>query len=320
MAKLIILMGLPGCGKSTYAAWLLSRDYPYSENGVVIHSSDEIREELFGDAGSQEDNGRVFELMHKRTREDLRKGKTVIYDATNISRKARKAAINLASEEDKVEGHIVWAPINICIERDKKRTRTVGEAVIDKMVRRWQSPWYDEGFDNLFIHCTDEEFDQVKYISDAAQAMMIPHDNPHHTLGVAEHCRAAYNKMVGLVKDLPTEYFIDFVGHGLVTAAYWHDIGKPYTKFYKKNPETCELDLSHAHYYDHHCVGGYLSYGLFLCDTPLRPRKQDEESCFISWLITNHMEPFFNSKYYQKLEPRLKHCIDILHEADVRAH
>jgi predicted kinase len=320
MAKLIILMGLPGSGKSTYAAYLFAKEHAYSEAGVVIHSSDAIREELFGDPGSQEDNSRVFEIMHRRTKEALRKGMTVIYDATNISRKARKAAINLASEDDKIEGHIVWAPINICIERDKKRSRTVGEAVIDKMVRRWQSPWHDEGFDNLYIHCSNDTFDQVQYISQAAQAMMIPHDNPHHTLGVAEHCRAAYDKMIELVKDLPAEYFIDFVGKGLVTAAYWHDVGKPYTKFYKKNPDTCELDLEHAHYYDHHCVGGYMSYGLFLYDTPLRQAKHQEEACFISWLITNHMEPFFNTKYYQKLDQVLKRCIDLLHEADVQAH
>ena len=40
----------------------------------------------------------------------------------------------------------------------------------------------------------------------------------------------------------------------------------------------------------------------------------------VSWLVSNHMEPFFNSKYYRTLQPELKKLIDELHEADVAAH
>ena len=83
MAKLIILCGLPGSGKSAYAENYKAVDDAICTDFTVIHSSDAIREELFGDAGSQEDNVRVFELMRKRTQEDLKAGKTVIYDASN---------------------------------------------------------------------------------------------------------------------------------------------------------------------------------------------------------------------------------------------
>ena len=110
MAKLIILCGLPGSGKSSYAEQFKAVDDASCTDITVIHSSDAIREELFGDAGSQEDNGRVFELMRKRTTEDLKAGKTVIYDATNITRKARKSAIACAHPtHDTVECHVVWA-------------------------------------------------------------------------------------------------------------------------------------------------------------------------------------------------------------------
>ena len=63
MAKLIILCGLPGCGKSTYAENYKAVDDAIFEGNTVIHSSDAIRKELFGDESSQEDNARVFELM-----------------------------------------------------------------------------------------------------------------------------------------------------------------------------------------------------------------------------------------------------------------
>jgi predicted kinase len=316
MAKLIILCGLPGSGKSSYAQCIQDNSYVFSdhrETEVVIHSSDAIREELFGDAGSQEDNGRVFELMHKRTREDLKAGKTVVYDATNITRKARKAAIACAHPtNDTVECHIVWAEPAECIRRDSQRDRKVGPAVIDKMLRRWQSPWRDEGFDKIDLVLYQPDFEPLKYIFKTVADMQIPHDNPHHQLGVWDHCQEAQSWLNQYFKENPSK--IPYDHRGLETATMMHDIGKPYTKFFKPGEDI-------AHYYDHHCVGGYLSYGLFL-----RPDARGmyewelDNACFVSWLISTHMEPFFDSKYYKTLPQQWKWYIDILHEADVNAH
>ena len=167
MAKLIVLCGLPGSGKSSYADELMNINNTFSDEEMVIHSSDAIRAELFGDAGSQEDNGRVFELMHKRTREDLRAGKTVIYDATNITRKARKSAIACAHPtNDIIECHVVWAEPEECIRRDNLRDRKVGPKVIDKMLRRWQSPWLDEGFDKIPMWVADMNFPTLPTIQE----------------------------------------------------------------------------------------------------------------------------------------------------------
>lgn len=314
MAKLIILCGLPGSGKSSYAENFKCM----YEDTIVIHSSDAIREELFGDAGSQEDNSRVFELMRKRTQEDLKAGKTVIYDATNITRKARKSAIACTHPtRDTVECHIIWAEPEECIRRDSQRARKVGPGVIDKMLRRWQSPWKDEGFDAVEVILNQDNFDQVKYIADSASNLHIPHNNPHHQLDVWEHGMQTHANI--------SEVFIagnqtkrrDY--NLLLTAAYWHDIGKPWTKGYKTNKETGEVDYSVAHYYDHHCVGGYLSYGLFL-NHQLQCLEDLEDYCFISWMIANHMEGFFNSKYYRELNPQWKGYLEVLHEADLSAH
>ena len=48
MANMIMMCGLPGSGKSTYAEKL-------EEEGYIIHSSDKIREEL-GDVNDQSKN------------------------------------------------------------------------------------------------------------------------------------------------------------------------------------------------------------------------------------------------------------------------
>ena len=310
MAKLIILCGLPGSGKSSYAKAFKDYDDAIYEGNTVIHSSDAIRGELFGDPNFQGDNAKVFELMHKRVKADLQAGKTVIYDATNVTRKARRGAINLAHPtNDTIECHIIWADPEECIRRDSLRDRKVGHAVIDKMLRRWQSPWLDEGFDKISLTVYQPDFDQVTYIAQAVANMHIPHENPHHQLGVWEHCQEAKSWLIKNFEKTP-----DKTPFALETAAMWHDIGKPYTKFFKPGEDI-------AHYYDHHCVGGYLSYGLFLHpDSNGMSEHETNKACFISWLISNHMEPFFNSSYYKTLPQQWQWYIDTLHEADINAH
>ena len=46
----------------------------------------------------------------------------------------------------------------------------------------------------------------------------------------------------------------------------------------------------------------------------------DTASPYIAWLISVHMDPFLNTKYYNKLPAFLKHDVDLLHEADKAAH
>jgi hypothetical protein len=88
-------------------------------------------------------------------------------------------------------------------------------------------------------------------------------------------------------------------------AGYVHDVGKPYTKtFLNKKGELTDI----AHYYDHHSVGAWISYGFPTNDITL------------AWLVGNHMAPFINLKYYNNLDPFYKTWIDALHSADREAH
>ena len=82
MLKFIMLVGIPAVGKDTWA-----NEYVKKNPNTVIHSSDDIREELYGDAANQSSPAQVFDLMRSRTLADLRAGKNVIYNATNIKYK-----------------------------------------------------------------------------------------------------------------------------------------------------------------------------------------------------------------------------------------
>lgn len=288
--SLIILCGIPGSGKSTYA-----KKYISESSYVTVHlSSDSIRYELYGDESIQGNPADVFALMQKRAVAALNEGYDVIYDATNITRKDRASIIGICPKFAKIECHIIWAPIEECIKRDAERKRTVGKEVIDKMLKRFQAPWYDEGIDSLSV-IPPNHFDFKSYQDKCFDAMKISHDNPHHTLDVFDHCKEAAEHML---TSYPNEY-------NVIVAAEIHDIGKPYVKAFvdsKGNP--CET----AHYYQHQCVGAWVSYGCSYANG------------YVAWLISTHMDPFMNTKYYNNLPPFLKKDIDLLHEADLAAH
>lgn len=288
--KLIILVGPPGAGKTTY-----TNKYIEEHPGTVHLSSDAIRKELHGDESIQDNPGVIFDIMQKRAVAGLDFGYDIIYDATNMTRKDRAGIIAACPKFVKIECHIVWAPIEVCIKRDATRKRTVGKEVIDRMLKRFQSPWYDEGIDEIkVVWNTPDDFNQETYVNNLVSASDIPHDNPHHTLNIKEHCDESYRYAID-------HHFPSY----LLMAAKYHDIGKPYVKAFidsKGNPS------EHAHYYQHQCISAYMYYGI------------DKHNFFIAWLISTHMDPYLNTKYYNKLPTYLKKQVDLLHEADLNAH
>lgn len=288
--RLIILVGIPGSGKTTYAM----NKYKDGSNNVVWLSSDVFREQIYGDANCQDNPGKVFEVMQNEAVAALEKGYDVIYDATNITRKARAGILNRVPKHVQKCAVVIWAPIDVCIERDKARHRTVGKEVIDKMLKRFEAPFYDEGFDAIAVHISDVHYNRKDYYDKSILDMMIPHDNPHHTADIIEHCHRCGNGL--LDEAIPTV---------VVKAGYLHDIGKPYTKtFTNTRGEVTEA----AHYYGHQGVGAWISYGFFGYNITL------------AWLISTHMAPFINQKYFNSLPTYYKRWIEALHKADKAAH
>lgn len=284
---LILLIGPPGAGKTTYAEKYISK-----HKNTVLLSSDKIRKEMWGNEAIQGDNNEIFGRMQTRTVDSLNFGYDVIYDATNMTRKDRAGIISACPKFARIEAHVIWASIETCIERDAARKRTVGKEVIDRMLKRFQAPYYDENIDEINI-IQPENFNRDTYFECIINAMKIPHDNPHHQLDIYNHCREAF--------DYAVEKNFDWE---IREAAYCHDCGKPYVKTFV-NTKGSFSDT--AHYYQHQCVGAWIACGLTF-------------NIHTIWLISTHMAPFLNEKYYKNLSPYLKTMVDQLHECDVQAH
>jgi len=153
--NLIMIVGIPGSGKSTFCKELVSS----VKDGIILNS-DSIRKELFGNEKTQGNPKDIFEIMNNRCKENLSVGKTVIYDATNINSVYRIDLLeNMKSYYDQADCYMIKTPIHVVKKRNKKRDRKVPENIIFKMHHNLETPHLDEGFENIYT--LDEYFNVI---------------------------------------------------------------------------------------------------------------------------------------------------------------
>lgn len=136
--RLVITVGLPGSGKSTYLAQL----------GVNAISSDEVRRMIADDPRDQSMNARVFSTVRYLIRQRIAGGRPVTYvDATHLTPWERKPYAVLAQRYGcTLEALFFDVPVEVCIARNQARNRVVPEDAIRKMARQMTAPSSEEGF------------------------------------------------------------------------------------------------------------------------------------------------------------------------------
>lgn len=187
--KMIMMCGLVGSGKSTYAEELAER---YNAN---IHASDKIREEL-GDINDQSHNNKVFEILHNRIKKDLYYGKNCIMDATNINYKKRMAFLQELNKIPCEKICVFMAtPYEECLKNNTKRERKVPQYVIERMYRHFECPHYFEGWNKIEIIYNNSNI-KPKFNRSSLEFMFIDkmknfnQNNPHHLYDVYDHSKA----------------------------------------------------------------------------------------------------------------------------------
>jgi predicted kinase len=142
--KLIVMVGISGSGKSTFANGLKT-----SMNAEVV-STDDIRLELTGNAEDQTQNGRVFGVAKKRVNDLLAQGKNAVIDATSLSPKDRKEWVQIGKSNDaEITAYVVNTNSVTAKKRNAGRVRKVPEWVIDKQIAKFSVPNSSEGFDKI---------------------------------------------------------------------------------------------------------------------------------------------------------------------------
>jgi predicted kinase len=141
--RIVILVGLPGSGKSTYLERL----------GVTALSSDAIRQLLADDVTDQSIHGRVFTTIRYLLRQRLAIGRPVTYvDATHLTPDERRPYVKIAQWYGcDVEAVFFDVPLEVCIERNRRRERVVPEEAVRAMAAKLVPPAVEEGFSRVTV-------------------------------------------------------------------------------------------------------------------------------------------------------------------------
>lgn len=264
---LYIMVGLSASGKSTISKELASK------NNCKIVSSDDIREEICENGViDQSKNTEVFVIFNKRIKDYLKKGESVIADATNINIKSRKSILeNIKNVDCYKIAYVIPKAVEDCIEDNIYRKHPVPHHVIKRQMMNFQIPFHNEGFDEIVIHRLDDVVDYNFVNNEFDKMIGFNQNNPFHNETLDMHCKKT--------TELFKEYNYD---HIFTIASMLHDIGKLYT-------QTTD-DEGISHYYQHENVGCY--YLLNNINSVIGYTSlNDREFLDILFLINYHMLP-----------------------------
>jgi predicted kinase len=304
MCEFVMMVGLPGSGKSYFAN---------NMKGFKVFSSDALRKELWGSEEAQGDNNIIFNTLHKRIKETLQAGESCVLDATNLNSKKRKnflSTLNGIACEKRCE--VIATSIDKCLEMNRSRDRFVPEEVIYRMRSQFEFPIMSEGWDMIVVsypfgldghEAKDKELhEKIKELGDYDQG------NKNHSLTLGKH-----------LVETQTHYIKNYMENsatksGVGICGLLHDIGKPLCRVETKM--NGESD-GNSHYYGHQNVSAYESM-FWGYKTSFRTGRLVEDL----QLVSLHMEPYFQ-KDEKKLTEKagaLYNKLMWLHNADLEGH
>ena len=140
---MIVLVGLAGCGKSTYI----------ETHRLPALSSDCMRRLLADDETDQSIHDRVFAAMRYLLKHRIAIGCPATYlDATHLTPQDRRPYVLMGDRFNcQVEALFFDVPLAVCKERNRQRARIVPDAVLDEMAARLVPPSREEGFARVWV-------------------------------------------------------------------------------------------------------------------------------------------------------------------------
>jgi len=139
----VLAIGLPGSGKSSW----------FKRHAILPLSSDLLRQLLFDDAEEQRFQDLVFSNLRSMLKARLIARRPLNYvDATNLTPHDRQSWIKLAKDYGyDVQGLFFDVSLELCLERNHRRSRTVSDDVMRRMAAKLKPPTFEEGFSKIIV-------------------------------------------------------------------------------------------------------------------------------------------------------------------------
>ncbi|WP_066939337.1 polynucleotide kinase-phosphatase [Microtetraspora fusca] len=183
---LVVLVGVSGSGKSTFAA----RHFAPTQ----VISSDFCRGLVSDDENDQSATPDAFDLLHHIVGVRLRRGLLTVVDATNVQWDARKKLVELAKSHDVLADAIVLdVPESVAIARNAVRPdRDFGPRVVarqSKDLRRSLARMSKDGFRRVHV-LRGDEIDRAVVAYERAWTDKTELTGPFDIIGDVHGCRS----------------------------------------------------------------------------------------------------------------------------------
>lgn len=200
--SLVVLVGVSGCGKSTFARAHFGR--------FETVSSDFCRALVANDENDQTATKAAFEILHAIVAKRLQRGLLTVVDATNVQPEARRPLLELARRFHVVPVAIVLdLPEEVCLARNRERPdRTLDEEVLRRQrdqLRGSRRSLAREGFRQVHVLRTEEEVAAA-----TIERRPLPNDRrwdhgPFDLIGDVHGCATELEALLDALGYLPDE-------------------------------------------------------------------------------------------------------------------
>ena len=152
MPELIMLVGLPASGKSTWRNQFDTSDYVVASTDDYIEAA-AIKHGLTYDQAFANYIDEASEHLNRQIKQAVENNQSIIWDQTNLTVRSRKQKLSRIPEHyNKIAVAVVCKSYEEYNKRLNSRPgKTITQTVIDSMARSFQKPTTDEGFNFVYV-------------------------------------------------------------------------------------------------------------------------------------------------------------------------